>query len=79
VHAAAPRRAARCRYGFPEKQARNKAVYFIKPEEGFLVTKENVTSLLKGDVTPSRVEGLNALVRDLLLPLFANDGNAQEW
>ena len=60
-------------------QAKSKAVYFIKPEEGFLVTKENVATLLKGDIAPSRVEGLNALVRDLLLPLFANDGNANAW
>ena len=38
-----------------------------------------VATLLKGDITPSRVEGLEALVHDLLLPLFSNDGNAQEW
>ena len=25
------------------------------------------------------MEGLEALVHDLLLPLFSNDGNAQEW
>ena len=41
-------------YGFPDKQARNKAVYFIKPDEGFTVTKENVTQLLKGDISRSR-------------------------
>ena len=65
--------------GFPQAQDKAKAVYFLKPEEGFAVTKDNCTQLIRGDLAPARVEGLEALVADFLGPVISNERNANKW
>ena len=48
-------------FEFPET-LKMKAIYFIKPEENFGVTKDNVSKLIRGDIAPSRVDALNVRV-----------------
>ncbi len=62
---------------FP-RNLKKKAVYFLKPEE-MTVTKENVKTLQRGDLSSTPVEQLSALVDGLFLPLLGSSANNVSW
>ena len=64
-------------YDFPTS-LKKKAVYFLKPDE-MNVTKDNMTTLLRGDVSNAPVDQLSALVDGLFLPLLSSKGNTSAW
>ena len=57
---------------------KKKAVYFLKPSE-MTVTKENVSTLLRGDLSYAPVQSVSALVDGVFLPLLSNRGNSSNW
>jgi dynein heavy chain len=65
-------------YEFPTS-LKVKGVYFIKPKEDMVITKENIKTLIKGDVAPSRVDALANLMDGFFLPMLGNESNTSLW
>lgn len=57
---------------------KKKAVYFLKPTE-MQVTKDNMTSLLRGDLAYTPVETVSSAVERVFLPLVDGHGNSVQW
>lgn len=65
-------------YEFPTS-LKMKGVYFIKPTADMVITKDNIKTLIKGDVAPSRVDALANLMDGFFLPMLSNDTNTSLW
>eukprot|EP00050_Salpingoeca_kvevrii_P003770 m.233351 g.233351 ORF g.233351 m.233351 type:complete len:4592 (-) comp10879_c0_seq1:411-14186(-) len=64
-------------YEFPGT-LKKKAVFFLKPTE-MTITKDNVGTLIKGDLSSAPVEQMAAMVEGVFLPLLRNDTNTTTW
>ena len=64
---------------FPESlKKQEKAVYYIKAEDVTL-TKENMATLLRGDMSYEIVEALAVLVEGLVVPSLSDQANVSSW
>ncbi|EDQ88776.1 outer dynein arm heavy chain beta [Monosiga brevicollis MX1] len=65
-------------FDFPAK-LKAKGAYFLKPREDFVVNKDNVQTLLRGDLAYNPVEQIRALVEGVFMPVLDNDTNTEQW
>jgi dynein heavy chain len=68
------------RHSFPESlKKQEKAVYYIKAGEDVTLTKDNMATLLRGDMSYEIVEALAVLVEGLVVPSLSDQANVSSW